>query len=286
MQVGYTANLFTQLHLYLTGQLHQASDILTHSLALGYDYQNNSDVTALINAVVQQKANTTPVTPFATHAEVLEQSLIQGEMSYKYAYWPHLLAHSSFWYNAGQFLETQVSVLTVTAGYTTIISFRTDGEATARLSTEPTTGPVANFEFSDANGLYSVEKERNLVQQSSSNVRHVHLPLDAESADTWTRATYEAYLPTLLRVQEDTQTQVTLTGKGAILVHCASGYRSAAFVLTFLAEQHNRNHQETESLCSDWVFQQARQVGFVFDNTTPTSHDTAVVNFVYDILGC
>eukprot|EP01033_Poteriospumella_lacustris_P014028 gene14028-10025_t len=46
--VGYMANLFTQLHLYLKGAI-LSSDIYPNSLAMGYDYQNNTDVVNLIN---------------------------------------------------------------------------------------------------------------------------------------------------------------------------------------------------------------------------------------------
>ena len=41
-----------------------------------------------------------------------------------------------------------------------LVSFRANGEPTTRLPSEPTTGAVKNFEFSDASGNYNVTAEQ------------------------------------------------------------------------------------------------------------------------------
>jgi len=265
--VGYTANLFTQMHLYLKGYI-QANEIYSHSLDLGYDLASNSDVVSLLNSLTG--SNDT------VHSEAIEQNLAAGESSYKSYYWTHRLGHEDLWYNAGQVLDTHIDSIKE-AGYTTYVSFRADHEATARLPTDNATGPVDNHEFSDAlEGLYSVEEERSLV--TSKGLEYFHLPLNSEESNTWTAATYEKYLPVLRTIDTQTRSAIKTTGKGAVLVHCASGYRSAAFTLTFLAQQ--------QRLCSNWVLLQAQEVGFQYNNPNPTTTDMQVVAFIYSVLGC
>lgn len=254
--VGYMANLFTQLHLYLENSV-LAGDIYPNGLHLGYDYRNNSDVVNLVNSLTGRTDT--------THPEQFEQTLANGESSYKTYYWTHRLGDNDYWYNAGQFLDTHVDAIQ-TAGYKTIISFRDDGEATARLPSDQPTGPIPNHEFSDGDGLYrSALEEMALTERG---VKFYHLPLPADGADTWTAETYARYLPYLERAR----------AHGPVLVHCASGYRSAALVLTYLAS--------VQHLCSDWVNLKAQQVGFTFHNNNPSSHDLEVMNFTYTILGC
>jgi protein tyrosine phosphatase (PTP) superfamily phosphohydrolase (DUF442 family) len=264
--VGYMANLFTQLHLYQRNEI-TAADIYPNSLSMGYDYQNNSDVVNLINAL----SGRTDV----THPEIFEQNLAAGEMSYKSYYWTHRLGNNDMWYNAGQVLETHVNAI-ASAGYTTIISFRADREATARLSSEDSSGPVSNFEFSDEQGLYSVAKEASAF--STVGIDHVHLPLPSDDPFAWTKETYEKYLPQLRKIERDTKERISKNGKGAVLIHCASGYRSAAFVLTHLAKE--------QSLCTDWVLLKANQIGFNYHSSTATEHDNEIFNFVFSMLGC
>jgi protein tyrosine phosphatase (PTP) superfamily phosphohydrolase (DUF442 family) len=254
--VGFTASLFTELHMYLTNTI-IASDIYTNGLQLGYDYQNNSDVVSLINQLTGRNDIAGP--------EKFEKRLGNGEYSYKYYYWTHRLGNSDYWYNAGQILDTHVSAI-AGAGYRTVLSFRDDGEATARLSSESTTGPIDNHEFSDENGLYSSELEANAFRLAA--IRFVHLPLVNGAANTWTKDTYNTYLPYLQAAQSS----------GAVLTHCASGYRSAAFSLTYIAQQSQQ--------CSDWVLMKAKQVGFDYHSATASDTDKQVVSFIYDVLGC
>lgn len=259
-------NLFTQLHLFQRGEIF-ASDIYPNSLAMGYDYQNNTDVVNLINSMTGRNDK--------THPEQFEQNLAGGESSYKSYYWTHRLGNNNLWYNAGQILDTHISAI-ASAGYTTVISFRADQETTARLSSEPLTGPIPNHEFSDEQGLYSVAMEASAF--AAAGIQHLNLPLRSDSSETWTKETYEAYLPQLEKVEQETKDKILKSGKGAILVHCASGYRSAAFVLTHLAKEQN--------LCSDWVFMKAQQIGFNYHNSAPTDHDNEIINFAFSILGC
>ena len=260
------ANLFTQLHLYLKGAI-LSSDIYPNSLAMGYDYQNNTDVVNLINAIAGRQDT--------THPEQIEQNLASGEMSYKSYYWSHRLGNNDLWYNAGQILDTHVAAI-ASAGYTTVVSFRADQEATARLSTEPQTGPVPNHEFSDEKGLYSVAFESSAF--TAAGIEYVHLPLASDDSSTWTQQTFDLYSPQLEKIEAKTNDLISSSGKGAILVHCASGYRSAAFMLTYLAKREN--------LCSDWVYLKARQIGFNYHSSNPTGKDIEILNFAFDILGC
>lgn len=68
---------------------------------------------------------------YSVTPEQIEQTLAQGEYSYKYYFWTHRTGSNDYWYNLGQFLDTQVQAI-VNAGYKTVLSFRLDGEATVR----------------------------------------------------------------------------------------------------------------------------------------------------------
>jgi protein tyrosine phosphatase (PTP) superfamily phosphohydrolase (DUF442 family) len=252
--VGFTASLFVQLHLYLQGEA-LASDIYPNGLQLGYDYQNVSDVVTLINSLTGRNDSTAP--------ERIEQSLASGEYSYKYYYWTHRLGSSDSWFNAGQFLDTHLGAI-VTTGLKTVVSFRDDAEPTAHLPGE--SGAVDNHEFSDANGLYSVNLEA--VSVKAVGLDFLHLPVIGGSASSWSVETFQQYYPQLRKAEQ----------RGPVLIHCASGYRSAAFVLTYLA--YNAH------MCSDWVLLKARQVGFDYHSPVPTSSDLQVLDFIFAVLQC
>lgn len=249
--VGYTATLFVQLHYFLTGQIKDAQEIYAHSLALGYDYQSNPSAVRLINEVTGRSDE--------AQAETIEQNLAQGEYSYKYFFWTHRLGNSDAFYNAGQLLSTHMAAIQ-TAGYKSVISFRPNGEPTVRTSTDPKTGSVENFEFSDEHGDYSVALEEKEVRRAG--LLFFYLPLVSGGADTWSRKTFDNYAPILSAAMSH----------GAALVHCASGYRASAFTLTYLASQQKQ--------CVAWVVDRAAEVGF------DLSTDKQVLAFAKDILGC
>jgi protein tyrosine phosphatase (PTP) superfamily phosphohydrolase (DUF442 family) len=248
--VGYSANLFTQLHFYLTKQI-SAEDIYPHSLNMGFDYQNNSGVVSLVNSITGRDDVTTPAQ--------IEQNLAEGEDSYRYYYWTHRLGNSDQFFNIGQVLSTHAASIK-TAGYSSVVVMRQNGEPTARLPTDPATGPVANYEFSDETGAYSVALEEKVMR--AAGLHFYYLPLVSGSASTWTKATFDRYAPILSKV----------TALGPALVHCASGYRSSSFTLTYLASLKKE--------CSTWVVDQAHMIGF--DLTT----DVDVMAFSKEILGC
>ncbi|RYH31155.1 hypothetical protein EON65_03315 [archaeon] len=229
------------------------ADIYTNGLHLGYDYQNIADVVTLINTLTGRTDSPQP--------EKIEQTLASGEYSYKYYYWTHRLADEDVWFNAGQILDTHVSAV-VTAGYKTVISFRTNGEATAHLPTDPI-GAVDNHEFSDSAGLYSVALEESAV--TAAGLGFLSLPVESGQ---WTVDMFNTYAPKLQAASLS----------GPVLAHCASGYRSAAFVLTYLA--HNQR------LCMDWVLAKGREVGFDYHNPTPTANDLEILEFMFDVLQC
>jgi protein tyrosine phosphatase (PTP) superfamily phosphohydrolase (DUF442 family) len=232
-----------------------AETIYSDSLLLGYDYQNSSDVVSLINAITGR--HDVPVD------QKIELTLANGESSYKSYYWPHRLGESDNWYNIGQILSTHVDAI-VDAGYKTVLCYRDNGESTARLPNETTTGAVSNAEFSDANGNYNVKDEQ--LSLESHGLQFIHLPLSSGSSTTWTKDTFYSYLPTLQSLEKN--------GNGPVLIHCASGYRSSAFTLTYLAYSSKK--------CSDWVFSHAKDVGFIYDET----NHIEIISFMKDVLGC
>lgn len=127
--VGYSASLFTLLHLVRAGAL-TADEVFAAGLALGYDYQANSYAVTLTNQFTGMNATVVPAS--------IETTLANGEQSYKTFYWPHRLA-SDYWYNLGQPLSALIPVAAA-QGYRTVLSFRADGESTTRLPSDPATG--------------------------------------------------------------------------------------------------------------------------------------------------
>eukprot|EP01034_Spumella_vulgaris_P023236 gene23236-29438_t len=240
------------------GAVASAKDVYLNGINYGYDYQANADVVAFINSVTKAQDTVKP--------ESIEQTLASGEASYKSYYWVHRAGHDDYWYNVGQILDTQISAIK-TAGYRSVISFRDDGEATNRLSSDPATGPVDNNEFSNASGNYDVSAEKAAVE--AAGVRFFHLPLVSGATNTWTAEQYALYAPVLAEAE----------GLGPVLAHCASGYRSAVYVLAYVATKSQR--------CTDWALSEARLMGLVYDNpATQTATDKAVVSFFHDVLKC
>ncbi len=229
----------------------------SNGLDLGYDYQANADVVAFVNSVTG--AHDT------VHAEIIEQTLANGESSYKSYYWPHRAGQSDLWFNVGQVLDTHIGAAQ-TAGYKSVISFRDNGEATNRLASDPATGAVANNEFSDANGNYAVATEQAAV--TAAGVAFFHLPLTSGGTSTWTAEQFELYLPVLKQAE----------ALGPVLAHCASGYRSAAYVLAYLTSKSGR--------CTEWALQQSALIGVVYDSAAQSSTDKQVVAFFQEVLKC
>ncbi len=254
--VGYTANVFTQLHFYMNKQI-TSDEIYSHSLNMGYDLQNNTDVVNLINAVAGRSDTTQP--------EQIEQTLAQGEYSYKYYYWTHRLGNNDYYYNAGQILSTHIDSIK-TAGYQSVVVFRQNGEPTARLPTDPSTGKIDNHEFSDENGNYDVTLEHAAVKDAG--LHFYYLPLVSGGDSTWTKATFDKYTPVL---------KLAAT-HGPVLVHCASGYRSSSFTLIYLAAENKQ--------CSSWVVEKARQIGFDLNSATPSTSDQQILALAKEVLGC
>lgn len=224
---------------------------------MGYDYQNNTDVVNLVNSLTGLDSS--------THPEAIEQTLASGEYSYKYYYWTHRLGNSDEWFNAGQILSTHIDAIK-TAGYKVLLSYRPDGEATVRLPTDPTTGPIPNDEFSNEEGNYSIAMEEQAAK--NAGLKFIYLPLVSGSSDTWCLATFQKYYPVLQLAES----------LGPVLDHCASGYRSAAFTLTYVAYKNKQ--------CSSWALQKAKEIGFNYDNATPSSNDAQIVTFMKEVLGC
>lgn len=255
--VGYTANVFTQLHNYLTKQITTSQEIYTRSLNMGYDLQNNTDVVNLINTMTGSND--------VTHPEQIEQTLAQGEYSYKYYYWTHRLGNNDYYYNAGQVLSTHVDAIK-TAGYQSVVVFRSNGEPTARLPTDPTTGKVDNYEFSDEEGNYDVKAEHAAFKEAG--LHFFYLPLVSGSDSTWTKTTFEKYAPVLKHA----------ASYGPVLVHCASGYRSSSFTLIYLALESKQ--------CTNWVIEKAKEIGFNLNSSNPSTSDQQIVALAKEVLGC
>jgi len=225
---------------------------------MGYDYQANADVVAFINTVTKSSD--------AVVAESIEKTLTNGESSYKSYYWVHRAGQSDNWYNVGQILDTHISAIQ-TAGYKSVISFRDNGEATNKLPNESASAAaINNNEFSDVNGLYNVTEEQVLVKRAG--IKFYHLPLVSGATSTWTVEQYNLYEPVLKEAEAN----------GPVLSHCASGYRSSAYVLAYLASKTDQ--------CTEWALTQSALIGFVFNSTSQSSTDKAVVEFFNQVLKC
>lgn len=238
--------------MYKAGAV-EAGDITKQGFELGWNFQSNADAVALVNDI-------TSIGISPTNEPLLELTLANTEASYKSFYWPHRVG-SDYWFNMGQPLDTLVPSVAA-SGYRTVLSLRNDGEATARLSTDPSTGFVNNNEFSDANGNYNVTAERLAFE--GVNATFVNLPVTGSSAydvDLF----FSSFVPVMDNAQK----------RGATLAHCASGYRSAAYVSTYLAHSQGQ--------CSSWALRQAALVGFAFD---VNEADKVVVNFMKAVLKC
>jgi protein tyrosine phosphatase (PTP) superfamily phosphohydrolase (DUF442 family) len=250
--------LFTELYLYTKGVVFSAKDLYANGINYGYDYQANADVVALINSVTKSRDTVKP--------ESIEKPLANGEASYKSYYWVHRAGHNDYWYNVGQVLDTHIGAIK-TAGYRSVISFRDDAEATNRLPSDPVSGAVDNNEFSDGSGNYAVRAEKAAVEEAG--LRFFHLPLTSAATNTWTVEQYALYAPVLAEAE----------ALGPVLAHCASGYRSAAYVLAYLAASSQR--------CSDWALSEARLLGIVYDNpSSQSATDKSVVSFFQQVLKC
>jgi protein tyrosine phosphatase (PTP) superfamily phosphohydrolase (DUF442 family) len=239
------------MYLYISGQI-PGDAIIPNGWNYGFDYQSNADAVAMINNVTGLG--------YVAQGEVFEQTLAQGEYSYKYYFWTHRDGND-YWYNVGQVLDTHPLAIQ-TAGYRTVISFRENGEPTNRLSSEPTTGPVENNEFSDANGNYNVTAEQEAFQ--AVGIKFYNLPLSGSNAADWTVEKYNTYKPTLQAAE----------AAGPVLAHCRSGHRSAGYTFAYLAQKAGQ--------CTAWAVQQAKYVGFFFD----TQDNAQTLKFFYDVLGC
>ena len=250
--------MFIELYYFAKGEVKSSSEIYANGLKYGWDYQSNADVVKFINNVTSSFD--------VVHPEAIESSLASGEASYKYYYWSHRAGSSDLWYNSGQILSTHVPAI-VTAGYKTIISFRDNGEATNKLPEEDqATAGANNYEFADSSGLYNVTLEKDTVL--GAGVNFYHLPLVSSNTNTWTVEQYNLYLPTLQQAEAN----------GPVYAHCASGYRSAAYVLAYLGSQSKQ--------CASWALQQASYMGVVYNSSAQSETDKQVVQFLVDVLGC
>ena len=249
---GYSAALLTLLYLQQSGTI-LASDIYNLGYSFGYEFLVDPLAVAFIEEV-------TGVVAIPSKTSTIELSFTKGEQSYKDYYWTHRMGNSDTFYNTGQILSNHVDAITG-AGYKSIINFRTDGEATNLLPDEMyDSGSIANYEFSDINGYYNLTLEEDTFV--NAGLKYYSLPTGSE----WTKEVFMNYLPTIEEAE--------LNG-GPILVHCASGYRSAGYILTYMAYK--------QDLCSNWFFNEARKIGYSFD---VSPENVAVVEFAQSVLGC
>jgi protein tyrosine phosphatase (PTP) superfamily phosphohydrolase (DUF442 family) len=251
-QDGWMASLYADLYMSQVGAS-DITDIFDISLTQGFDYQSDKDAVSLINAVSGLAAEVVPAS--------IDLTLSNGEESYAAYYWPHRLG-SDNWYTLGQILETQVPAIQK-AGYKTVISFRADGEGTNRLSWEPTTGPVENGEFSDAQGLYNVTAEQLSV--TDAGMKFYNLPVSGDLA--FTKEQYESFIPMFEEA----------AANGPVLVHCASGYRSSVYALAFMARE------APEERCLDWAITEARRIG---ESVDLLESDQKAIDFWKSTLAC
>jgi len=246
--VGYSATLFTQLYLYKTGIIGSDSFIAS-SLALGYDYQSDSNAVAFINEITGLN--------LTLQNEIIESNLIGGESGYRNYYWLHRIGND-IWYNSGQILDTHVNSI-ASIGIKTVISFRAANESTTRLPSDPTSGKINNHEFEDDYGNYDPNYEIQLL--NANGIDFLNLPVSG--TDAYTSAQFFSYLDSLKNA------------KAPILTHCAAEYRSAAYVVAYLAYE--------SKLCSDWALKESAKIGYSYDIN---ESDQTVVAFFQEVLKC
>lgn len=255
--MGYSATLFVETHLYLTGQI-PGDAILSNGINYGLDFQSDPNAVKMINSLTGLNCQ--------TQGPILEKPLAQGEQSYTSYFWTHRTGHDDYWYNSGQVLDTDPHAIK-TAGYATVICMREDGEPTIHLASDPATGPVDNNEFSDANGNYNSSAERAAFE--AVGVNWVYLPLGSNADSTlqpvdWTAEKFEEYKPAMQAAEV----------AGPVLTHCQDGYRSAAYSVAYVAQKNGQ--------CTDWAIQESKYIGFAFD----TPENAQIVTFFKDVLKC
>jgi protein tyrosine phosphatase (PTP) superfamily phosphohydrolase (DUF442 family) len=198
-------------------------------------------------------------TSFPVTEPSLELTLPHASSSYRYYYWSHRVGND-MWYTLGQILDTQTDSI-VTSGYKSVISFRSTGEATIRLPTDPSTGPIPNHEYSDDQGLYNADFERAEIE--NAGLKFFYLPVTG--SESWSVETLNAYEPSMDEA----------ASLGPVLTHCASGYRSSGYVIAYLGRKQKK--------CTDWALKEARRIGYSFDQN---SSDEQVVAFFQKALQC
>lgn len=246
--VGWTADLFTHLHLVLTNK-RNSSTFYTDTLKLGWDFQSDVDANALVEATIGLVADVSEPS--------IELDLAEGEDSYMYQYWSHRLGDMDGYYNIGQILDTQVDAI-ATAGYKSVISFRGDGETTTRLWTDPAEGPIDNHEFSDNNGNWNATLEQ--IAFEAAGIAWYYAPVTGDAA--YDPDTYYEYEP------------IFEGAVNPVLVHCRSGYRAAIYTLTYLGSVHG--------FCASWAIAAAAEVGFHLNEV----EDADAINLFEQVLGC
>jgi protein tyrosine phosphatase (PTP) superfamily phosphohydrolase (DUF442 family) len=250
--VGYSAALFAQLHHVLVGDA-KASSFYQDTLSVGWDFQ--SDTKAI--QVVADVTNTAlaPLQPVT-----IELDLHGNQTGYMTYYWLHRLGHQDGFYNIGQVLSTQVGAISG-VGVKSVISFRTDGEGTVRLPSEPASGPVENWEFADAEGNWNASAEQAAFE--AAGVRWFNAPVGGTQA--FTVAQLDSYVPIFKAA----------AAVGPTLVHCKTGYRSSIYTLAYRGRSEGR--------CAKWALDQAQQVGF---DLSSRDSDAKARKFFADVLAC
>ena len=242
-------------HLYLTGAI-SPINIVPTGVDIGFNFLSTEAAVSMINSLTGQSLVSSP-------NAILELTLTNKEASYKSYDWPHRVVTDE-WFNVGQVLESHVDVI-AGAGYKTVVSLRTNGETTTRLSTDPTTGFVPNEEFSDINGNYNVTKEREAFE--NVGVHFYNLPVASATAWSSTDNFYHTFVPTMEKIVASSQSPT--------LLHCASGYRSSGYLVAYLALKRRE--------CSSWALEEAAKIGFSFNENVA---DQAVVEFFQTVLKC
>ena len=85
---------------------------------------------------------------------------------------------------------------------------------------------------------------------------------------SFTKEQFDSFLPVFEQAAEN----------GPVLVHCASGYRSAVYALSFIARE------APQERCVDWAITQARRVGESLDLSE--SDIQKAVGFWRETLAC
>lgn len=219
--VGYAATSFATLYAIRTGGV-SANEFYSRTLLQGWEYQTNPKLNALWASVAG--ASQVPDT-----TKPMLNLRLAGGTGYRVYY--HTKRISDDWYVSGlPNISTELDSVKA-SGYGAVVSLLVDGEQA---------GPMW------PNGTYSAHVETMVMTREG--IPFFSAPLSPPiTADK---------LANVRLVLAKAAAATSNKTSGPVLVHCSTGYRSAATVLAHLGALEKRNWQ--------WALRKAEAIGFSY----------------------